>query len=276
MPERGSNEILDFGSSRKETLVNRTAKANRRLGEILVEGDAGITTLVSFLQTSPVFAGLPSIELIQIANSSHSESFAKRARIFNQGEQIRNVFLVCSGTVKLTYSNTTGTEIIRALRCACELVDMPTRFGPQNHNVTAEAMTACQVLLWRAGSFYSSVEQNMGLSGNISRILGGQLVDLEQRYCELASERVERRVASTLIRLASQIGTRSEHGFVVPISRQDLAQLSGTNVFSISRLISRWIDLRLLRPSRSAVLIPSLEALDIAISEMSEEADEVQ
>jgi len=233
-------------------------------GDHHFNSEASIAELVSFLRTAPLFAGVSETDLLRLASSSHRRVYKKGVELFSQGEPLRKVFLIFSGTVKLTYSDLSGSQIILALRSRGEILYLPTGSAPQHHTAAAETVTFAKVLAWKADCFEAIVHQTHALSGNIAHILSSQLVDLERRYYEAACEKVERRVASTLIRLASQIGSRFEHGVLVPISRQDLAELTGTNLFSVSRLISRWVDAGLMLPSRRAVIIPSLEALDLA------------
>lgn len=64
----------------------------------------------------------------------------------------------------------------------------------------------------------------------------------QDRYRELATERVERRVARALLRLVAQIGRPEEDGVTVaaPLARQDLAEMTGTTLFTVSRILSAW------------------------------------
>ena len=66
-------------------------------------------------------------------------------------------------------------------------------------------------------------------------------VDIDCRFRERVTERVERRVARMLLRLTTQTGTRREGGGIeILLSRQDLAEMSGTTLFSVSRILSDW------------------------------------
>jgi CRP-like cAMP-binding protein len=58
----------------------------------------------------------------------------------------------------------------------------------------------------------------------------------------MSTEQVERRVAHALLRLAKQAGRRVEEGVEIdfPISRQDVAEMTGTTLHTVSRILSAW------------------------------------
>ena len=74
---------------------------------------------------------------------------------------------------------------------------------------------------------------------------------------ELATQRVEQRVAITLLRLVRQFGKRVDDGVLVdiPLSRQDLAEMTGTNLFNVSRILSKWEQDGVVRSGRRKVVL---------------------
>jgi CRP-like cAMP-binding protein len=99
------------------------------------------------------------------------------------------------------------------------------------------------------------------LHENMVRILGADLLELEERFHEVATERVAARVARQLVRLQAQIGRRVVGAVEVDLSREELAQMTGTTLFTVSRLLSAWELRGVVRPRREAVAINSVEAL---------------
>jgi CRP/FNR family transcriptional regulator, nitrogen oxide reductase regulator len=73
-------------------------------------------------------------------------------------------------------------------------------------------------------------------------MIAERLHELQRQHRELMTERVERRIASALLRLAEQAGRRVEGGVEIdfPLSRQDVAQMTGTTLFTVSRTLSGW------------------------------------
>ncbi len=85
---------------------------------------------------------------------------------------------------------------------------------------------------------------------------------------ELATERVERRIARALSRLASQLGRETEKGILLdfPLSRQDLAEMTGTTLFTVSRTLKEWERQEILLLGRERIVITAPHQL-ISIGE---------
>jgi len=95
----------------------------------------------------------------------------------------------------------------------------------------------------------------------VSRILEERLRDMEERFREVSTENVASRVSSQLVRLANQIGKQEAEDVKVNVSQQELAQLTGTTLFTVSRLLSQWKKEGTVTTRREVVSIRSIQAL---------------
>ena len=95
------------------------------------------------------------------------------------------------------------------------------------------------------------------------RFLAGRVKEFQDRYRELATERVERRVAHGLLRLSAQIGKQVEGGILIDLtlSRQDIAEMTGTTIFTVSRTLSKWEAQGIIESGRERVLVRKPDAL---------------
>jgi CRP-like cAMP-binding protein len=73
----------------------------------------------------------------------------------------------------------------------------------------------------------------------------------------MSSEQVERRVAHVLLRLAKQAGRKTESGIETdfPISRQDVAEMTGTTLHTVSRILSMWEQQGLVEGGRQRIVL---------------------
>ena len=87
--------------------------------------------------------------------------------------------------------------------------------------------------------------------------LGERLQESQARVVEMSTEAVERRIAHALLRLANQGGRKTEEGILIdfPISRQDIAQMTGTTLHTVSRIMSAWEVMEIVSSGRQKVLI---------------------
>lgn len=106
-------------------------------------------------------------------------------------------------------------------------------------------------------------------------MVAGRFVQLQNQYRELATERVERRIARALLRLAAQAGQHEADGVCIdfPISRQDVAELTGTTLYTVSRTLSQWEKQGIVQSGRKRVLIRSLRTLAALAEDLSPPPD---
>ena len=132
-------------------------------------------------------------------------------------------------------------------------------FVTGRHCTTAQVLRECRALVWGAGIFKAQVECVPVLQLNMIRFVCGHLQELEERFRELATERVAPRVAHQLIRLLEQVGSNGE--VEIGLSREDLAQMTGTTMYTVSRLLSAWEAHGLVNPRRESVVISDVRSL---------------
>ena len=116
-------------------------------------------------------------------------------------------------------------------------------------------MEQCKALVWEYTRLQMLVAEYPQLRRNISQILASRLQELEERFREIATEKVAKRLALALTRLLKQVGKKTPEGIEISLSREELAQLTGTTLFTISRILSKWADSGVVQPRREAVLI---------------------
>jgi CRP-like cAMP-binding protein len=73
----------------------------------------------------------------------------------------------------------------------------------------------------------------------------------------MSTQQVERRVAHALLRLAKQAGRKVDDGIEIdfPISRQDIAEMTGTTLHTVSRTLSAWEQQGLIESGRQRIVL---------------------
>jgi CRP-like cAMP-binding protein len=109
------------------------------------------------------------------------------------------------------------------------------------------------------------------LSFDLMKLMTTYIQEIQERYRELATEKVERRIAHSMLRLVAQMGTKApEGGIELTFTRQDLAEMSGTTLYTVSRVLSEWEKLGFVESGRERVLIRKPHEL-VKISEGSDQ-----
>jgi YD repeat-containing protein len=101
------------------------------------------------------------------------------------------------------------------------------------------------------------------LSLNLGQILTRRLRELEERFREVATETAPRRIALMLSRLSNQVGRTTPDGIEVALTRDELAKMTGTTLFTVSRVISAWAEAGLVMPRREAVVVRDQKQLQM-------------
>lgn len=208
----------------------------------------------ALMSSSELFAGLSRSDLQLIASASRLRDYAPDEFLFEQGEPVRNILLIESGCVKLTQLSSGGSEVILWLHGPGDAVGVLNIPAQYSHTCSARAIVKCRVVIWDWMKL-DALPANSQVRKNISRIVSSRIGELEERFREIATEKVSRRVACALVRILKQVGRPAPAGVEIFLSREEIAQLTGTTVFTISRLISKWSEQGLLLPRREAVLI---------------------
>lgn len=218
---------------------------------------------ISLLSHVALMSHLEENALREVSDSAHSRDVAAGTTFFSEGDEARSFFVIRTGTVKLTQLSPEGHQVVLRLIHSGDAFGGVAAFGGGAYPVTAEAVTDASVLEWPGEVMARLMERHPKLALNAVRFVAARLHELQVQYRQLATEKVERRIARALIRLVEQAGRRVETGVLIdlPLSRDDIAQMTGTTLFTVSRIVSRWEGDGLLEAGRQRIVIRDPHAL---------------
>jgi CRP-like cAMP-binding protein len=204
---------------------------------------------------SALFTGISQREIKEIASCARARTFARDELLFTQGQPVRNLILLETGSVKLTQLSSSGNEVLLWMSGSGEAVNVHAGLMACSHTCSARAMEQCRAMVWDYNRLQALLAQYPQIRQNISNILVGRLEELEERFREVATEKVAKRLALTLLRLLKTVGKPAEEGIEVSLTREEMAQMTGTTLFTISRILSKWAERGFVQPRRHAVLV---------------------
>jgi CRP-like cAMP-binding protein len=216
------------------------------------------------LECSPLFSGVLATDYRSILSAARVQEFTRGEKLYREGDSVHQVLVLTTGFAKITQLGLSGAEVLLRFSVPGDVLGAAELFSNGRHCTTAQAFRLCQALVWDAHAFRAVVEHFPVLHQNMVRILGRRLLELEERFREVATERVGSRVARQLMRLLETIGRPVNGEVEIVLSREELAQMTGTTLFTVSRLLSAWEVRGLVRPRREAMTIcdvPSLRAI---------------
>jgi CRP-like cAMP-binding protein len=138
-----------------------------------------------------------------------------------------------------------------------ELFGIAVAMGRDTYPATAVAAVDCVALSW-PNSVWPEVQSRFPSFGaSAYRTIGSRLQDTQARVMEMSTQQVEQRIAQTVLRLVQQSGRKTVGGIEIdfPITRQDIAEMTGTTLHTVSRLLSAWEEDGLVRSGRQRVTV---------------------
>lgn len=209
------------------------------------------------LRQVSVFQNATDDDLKLIVQHSIERSIEEGEFFFFQGDAATYFYVLVTGRAKLTQMNRTGQQV--NLRTINEW-QMFGALGAVRNNATypasAQAMEHSMALAIQSDYLREMMETRPYLSFDLMQLMTTYIQEMQERYRELATEKVERRIAHSLLRLVSQMGAKALGGGIeLMFTRQDLAEMSGTTLYTVSRVLSEWERLGFVEAGRERVLI---------------------
>jgi len=217
----------------------------------------------SLLHGVPAFAGLTGAELDDVLRGAVARRYAKGTAVFEQGAEATFFFVLLDGRLKVVQVTPAGQQIVVRFVNPGELFGIAAAIGRPDYPATATAAIESVALAWETRLWPLLIERYPVIAGNALRSVGARLQESHARIREMSTERIERRIAHALLRLAQQAGQRTDAGVAIafPITRQDIAEMTATTLHTVSRVMSAWEQDGIVDGGRQRVVIRDPHAL---------------
>jgi hypothetical protein len=149
-----------FGEPAGESAPGAESSANPNLGEHLV-----------LMCASALFTGLTPRDCREIAACARARTFARDELLFIQGQSVRSLILLQSGSVKHTQLSSDGKEVLMWMSGSGDAINLQAELPARSHTCSARAMEQCKALVWEYGRLQTLLAQYPQIRQNISRIL---------------------------------------------------------------------------------------------------------
>lgn len=177
--------------------------------------------------------------------------------LFHQDDPATVFYLILEGQLKILQTTAEGFEVILHVLGPGEIVGALPTLGEGTYPAGATSLGPALVAFVDAEAFDRVLQVHPAIARNLLRFATKVLQRSHLKIRELATERVERRIARALSRLAGQLG-RKQDGHIhldFPLSQQDLAEMTGTTVYTVSRTLNDWKRQGILEHGRERIVI---------------------
>ncbi|PBB16871.1 Crp/Fnr family transcriptional regulator [Mesorhizobium sp. WSM4313] len=223
----------------------------------------------SLISGLSVFDGIALADLDRIISQARSIRIPRDQPVFEQEQEAHSFFLLLDGHVRVVKSTPDGHEVTVRYISPGELMGIASALGRTTYPANAVAAADCVVLAWPSQLWPTFAASFPSFSANTYKVVGSRLQDAHARVIEMSTEQVEQRVAHALLKLVKQSGKKTEEGILIdfPISRQDIAEMTGTTLHTVSRLLSAWEDQGLVKSGRQRVVVVEPHRLVVVAEE---------
>src|SRR3712207_2852749 len=196
----------------------------------------------TFLGSTKLFGGLGVEELGAVAALATPRVVRAGQAVFRQDGEPTHLHLVAEGRVKIWQGTGSGATLTIRFMEAGEVPGCVAVLRRIPYPATATAVMDSRILAWSWARFSELLERHPRVAANAVEVVGAQTEEMLHRMREFATEPVERRIARALLRLSGQAGRRVGTGLEIdfPLSRQDVAEMTGSTLYTVSRTLREW------------------------------------
>jgi CRP-like cAMP-binding protein len=215
-----------------------------------------------FLQASPVFAALPPREIQALEAVAREDSYRAREYVFMEGEPALWFCLVRAGRVKILRHSRTGKDVVLEILGPGEPFGGVAVIERRAYPASAQATEPTVIVRIPQEAIVALAERYPSIIKEMALMIGRRLRTAHDSVKSLAVDPVEARLAATLLRLARE-AARTKRGVAVPfqLTRQSLADMTGTTVETTIRIVSRWLKDGLVEDAGGRFVLRDLDAL---------------
>lgn len=196
----------------------------------------------SLIRDLPPFSRLQTPQIREILDLATPSRWDEGATIFRAGDKAERFFLLLDGTIRVVRILPDGEQVVPLHIPSGQLFGIAPAFQRDTYPGTAIAAVECLALCWPARHWNDFAQRYDSFVTETWKTIDNRMQHLHLRIEELATRAVEQRIASVLLQMVSQSGRKVGDGIEIafPVTRATIADMTGTTLHTVSRLLSAW------------------------------------
>lgn len=218
---------------------------------------------ISHVRNLPLFQNMDPAALSRLMTRATPRRIPQGETVFEQGADAVAFYLLLHGRLKVSQVTADGQQVMVRVVHPGDLFGFARALARSDYPGTARAAVESVVISWPMTDWDAVVENNPRLAINAMQTIGQRLDEAHTRLREMSTQEVERRVAHAVLRLTEKAGRIEGGGTRIdfPITRQDIAEMTGTTLHTVSRVLSAWEGLGLVIGGRQKLTVIDAEGL---------------
>lgn len=226
-------------------------------------------SIEAVLGVTPIFRKLAPEDRATVARAASIRTYGRGQTIFEQDDTPDAFYTIASGRVKVFKMLPTGKDMILEVFGAGDPLGAIAVYDGRPFPASAVALEDTTCVTIPREAFFSLLEQHPSLVRGLLLGMTTRLIELTSRIAELSGSRIEPRFARLFLKLAADMGRADRGGTFVPLvlSRQELADMTGTTIETAIRIMSRWGKQDIVRTESDGFVILNRDKLEDASAE---------
>lgn len=163
----------------------------------------------------------------------------KDAVLFHEGDTPLNYFQIVTGSIKMVNYSYDGQEFIQGIFEDNESFGEPPLFADFKYPSDAIAIKDTVLLKLRKDAFFTLLKENFEIHLKFTQVFSKRLKYKSMILREISSYAPDHRVFTLINYFKSQSGIPKQEKFLVPYTRQQIADMTGLRVETVIRTVSR-------------------------------------
>lgn len=211
----------------------------------------------SLLVGVPPFRRLEKRQIREILDLAVSKRFDEGVTVFSQGMVAERFYLLLDGYIRVQKTTPGGETIIAMHIAPGQLFGIAPALGRETYPATALTAAETLALSWPVRLWDEFVAKYDGFASETYKVVGDRLAEVQAQLAELATQAVEQRLASALLRMVNQSGRKVDNGIEIgfPLTRQNISEMTGTTLHTVSRVLSAWQKQGIVESTRRHIVV---------------------
>ncbi|EKE44836.1 nitrite and nitric oxide reductase regulator [Oceaniovalibus guishaninsula JLT2003] len=196
----------------------------------------------SLVNRLPPFSRLKRSEIREILDLAGTQRLDVGETVFHEGQEADRFFLLLDGYIRVVRVTAEGEHVTLLHFGPGQLFGFAKALGRTTYPATAVAASESLALHWPMRLWPVFAERHDGFATETYATIGRRMGEMNDNTVAMATQQVEQRVAHAVLRLVNQTGRKTPEGIEIgfPVTRQDLSEMTGTTLHTVSRMLSAW------------------------------------
>ncbi len=249
--ELGADDYLTkpFSSTELLNAIESRLKKNEQFRQHLLKGLEGLNELVISVSGKNI--------LDNFKEDRNILRVKKKQLVYTEGNRPLRMFYIHKGKIKTYVTNDDGKELVTNIYSEGEFFGFNAIIEETNHKETAETLEESELATIPSEDFKDLLNSSHEVLMTFVQLLANNITERTRHLLDLAYSSLRKKLANALLNIASKYEDSSKF----KISREDLANFTGSAKESVIRTLSDFKDEKLIDIKDGEIVILDMKKL---------------